>query len=255
VKLVDLTQVWSVQTPTWPYFPSSRVSHFHSHHRDNVFSAIVETNMHSGTHVDAPQHFNSTGWYMHEVPLERLYGPTVVVDLSDMVDDYTIVTREMFLEAAKKAPPIEPGEAVILHYGWHRYNWESPEEDETRYFCKCPGPSYDLVTYFVDELKLKWIGADCPSVEHPLWTAIRQYRPDLCREMEQKYGRSIEDLLPMEHFLQSHRRTAKANACLIENIGGRVQELVNRKVTIGAFPWKFHRGDASICRLVAFVDD
>ncbi len=254
MRLIDLTQVWSVQTSPWPYFPSSRVAHFHSHHRNGVYSAIVETNMHSGTHVDAPQHFNPTGWYMHEVPLENLYGPTVVVDLSDVVDDYTIVTKEMFLHAAQKAPPIQKGDAVIMHYGWHKYNWESEGEDETRYFCKCPGPSYDLVSYFLD-MDLKWIGADCPSVEHPLWTAIREYRPDLIKEMEEKYEGAIETLLPMEHFLQSHRRTANANKCLVENIGGNITQVLNQRVTIGAFPWKFDRGDASICRLVAFVED
>ncbi|MDI3298136.1 MAG: cyclase family protein [Bacillota bacterium] len=254
-RLVDLTQSWGVLTPTWPYFPSTKVTNFHSHHRDGLQSQIIETNMHSGTHVDAPQHFNPRGWWVHEIPLDRLYRPTVVVDLSPFVDDYTIVDREMFLAAAAKAPAIQKGDAVILYYNWHRFNWEGEEPDETRYFCKCPGPSVDLVTYLLDEVEAPWIGADAPSVEHPLWTAIRNYRPDLVEEMEQKFGRPIEELLPRKHFLQSHRRTAARNVLLIENIGRGIDQIVNRRVTVGAFPWKFFRGESSICRLVAFLDD
>lgn len=254
MKLIDLTQTWSVQTPTWPYFPSNSVRNFHSHHRDGVYSTIIETNMHSGTHVDAPQHNNPTGWYMHQVPLESLFGPTVIVDVSHMVDDYTILTKEMFQEAEKKAPPIQKGDSVIVYYNWHRFNWEGKNADEVRYFCKCPGPSLDLTDYLISK-DIRWVGSDAPSFEHPFWTAIREYRPDLVREMETKFGKSIEEMLPSKYFLQAHRRMLDKNMMHVDNIGGDIDKVVNQRLTVGAFPWKFHRGDASICRLVAFVED
>jgi arylformamidase len=178
----------------------------------------------------------------------------LVVDVSDLVDDYTILTREMFEAAAKKAPPIEKGDAVIVHYHWHRFNWEGETPDEVRYFCKCPGPSLDLTDYFIEK-ELRWVGTDAPSLEHPFWTAIRGYRPDLVREMEEKFGRSIEEMLPERYFLQCHRRMLARNMMHIDNVGGDIDQVLNQKLTIGAFPWKFQRGDASICRLVAFVDD
>ena len=40
-----------------------------------------------------------------------------------------------------------------------------------------------------------------------------------------------------------------------ENLGGDIEQLLNRRVTIGAFPWKFVGGESCICRIVAFVED
>jgi kynurenine formamidase len=31
--------------------------------------------------------------------------------------------------------------------------------------------------------------------------------------------------------------------------------VLNRRCQIGAFPWKFVGGEASICRIVAFIED
>lgn len=40
-----------------------------------------------------------------------------------------------------------------------------------------------------------------------------------------------------------------------ECIGGDIDLLLNQRVTIGFFPWRFVDGEASIGRCVAFVDD
>ena len=36
-----------------------------------------------GTHTDAPSHFAEDGWKVGEIPIERLIGPGVVVDISE----------------------------------------------------------------------------------------------------------------------------------------------------------------------------
>jgi hypothetical protein len=40
-----------------------------------------------------------------------------------------------------------------------------------------------------------------------------------------------------------------------ECIGGEIDLLVNRRVTVGFFPWRFVDGESSIGRCVAIVDD
>ncbi len=40
-----------------------------------------------------------------------------------------------------------------------------------------------------------------------------------------------------------------------ECVGGDIDLLVNRRVTIGFFPWRFVDGESSIGRCVAMVDD
>lgn len=253
MKLIDLTQLWCNLTPTWPYFPSSEVVNFHSHHKNNVMSLIVKTNMHSGTHVDAPLHFNPAGKDMAEVPLEQLYGTGLILDLSDQVEEYTIVTKEMILKAMPKGEELRQNDILILHFGWQKYSWVGEEEDETKYFCKCPGPGEDVTEWLIEK-NIKWAGCDAPSFEHPLNTAIREYRPDLVAEFEERMGKPIEELLPIKSMLHCHRRMMAKNLLHVDNIGGDIAKVLNRRVTIGAFPWRFHRGEASICRLVVFDD-
>jgi hypothetical protein len=40
-----------------------------------------------------------------------------------------------------------------------------------------------------------------------------------------------------------------------ECLGGEIDLLLNRRVTIGMFPWRFVDGESSIARCVAMVDD
>ena len=40
-----------------------------------------------------------------------------------------------------------------------------------------------------------------------------------------------------------------------ECLGGEIDLLLNRRVTIGMFPWRFVDGESSIGRCVAMVDD
>jgi arylformamidase len=40
-----------------------------------------------------------------------------------------------------------------------------------------------------------------------------------------------------------------------ECVGGDIDLLLNRRVQVGCFPWRFVDGEASIARIVAMVDD
>jgi len=51
-----------------------------------------------------------------------------------------------------------------------------------------------------------------------------------------------------------HRIPFAARIPHVENIGGDIDQVLNRRCRIGAFPWKFKGGEASICRVVAFLD-
>ena len=41
----------------------------------------------------------------------------------------------------------------------------------------------------------------------------------------------------------------------IENLGGRLDEVLDRKIQFGCFPWRFQGGEAALCRAVAMIDD
>lgn len=39
-----------------------------------------------------------------------------------------------------------------------------------------------------------------------------------------------------------------------ENVGGDIENVLNTRCIIGAFPWKFEGGEACPCRIIAFLD-
>jgi arylformamidase len=41
----------------------------------------------------------------------------------------------------------------------------------------------------------------------------------------------------------------------VENVGGDINQLLNIRCLVGAFPWKFIGGESSIYRIVAFLED
>ena len=50
---------------------------------DSYGFSVLGLSSHTGTHVDAPSHFVPGGASIDQVPLEVLWGPATLVDLSD----------------------------------------------------------------------------------------------------------------------------------------------------------------------------
>ena len=40
-----------------------------------------------------------------------------------------------------------------------------------------------------------------------------------------------------------------------ENVGGRIDEVLNQRVWLGCFPFRFKGGEAAFARFVAFVEE
>ncbi|MFQ5896412.1 MAG: cyclase family protein [Nitrospinota bacterium] len=251
MKVWDLTQPWSNQTPPWPYFEDPRVEAVHRYGDNGLYSLKVSTSMHTGTHMDSPLHFGPGAWDMAEIPLDRLMGTGMVIDMSKKVRPLMLFGPDLVQECAPE--PVRKGDILIFHYGWHRYNWCSPERNEEFYFCLHPGPNRAFSDWMV-EMGLKWVGVDCGAFEHPFNTAIGGYRPDLVRRWEKEMGKSYEVLLPEEHRLYNHKRTLGNNQMHCENVGGDIAKVLGRRFFIAAYPWRFIRGDASICRILAYED-
>ena len=76
--------------------------------------------------------------------------------------------------------------------------------------------------------------------------------------MRKKYGKSLDEMYPWPeqyqamHIQMFHQKYGEI--IHVENVGGQINELSNRRLIIGCFPWKFVGGESSICRVVAFDD-
>ena len=256
MRVVDLTQPWGDRIPTWPQFASVEVTDINTHQRHRKSTVLVKTNMHTGTHIDAPFHYAETGKALDQIPLADLVGTGLVIDLRPITRAWSYYSLQDVLDRVPAGEEIREGDVVVFYTGWEQYNWTKPTRDDVMYFDRHPGPQPEVIDYLVDK-KIKWVGADLAAIDHSLHTRIRFMRPDLVSEYEQLTGRPIEDTLPERDFEFVHYTTARNNICMLENLGGELAEVASQRVVLGAFPWRWVGGEGCICRVAAFlgVDD
>jgi arylformamidase len=61
-------------------------------------------------------------------------------------------------------------------------------------------------------------------------------------------------VFPKQDLFVMHRVPFRDNILHVENLGGDVEQVLNQRCLIGVFPWRFEGGEASIARVVAFVE-
>lgn len=86
-ELVDLTVTIAEDLPcSWPTHMPFQHKAFHTDASYETRWLLMDE--HTGTHFDAPSHFvtedGEAGWSTDRVPLEQLFGPAAVVDVSNL---------------------------------------------------------------------------------------------------------------------------------------------------------------------------
>src|SRR5207244_12696129 len=127
-RLVDLTHPFDARTIYWPTarpFTLEPVAHGMTEggywYAANNFSAAE----HGGTHLDAPIHFAEGRWTADEIPLDRLVGPAVVVDISEKAarDPDALLTPADPEAYEARRGRIADGAVVLVRTGWDRF-WD-----------------------------------------------------------------------------------------------------------------------------------
>lgn len=135
-----------------------------------------------GTHIDAPLHFVPQGRAIHELRLDELTAPGVVVDVTAQVAqnaDYEM-SREDLLGFEKEHGKIPDGALVVMKTGWgKRFASASGENDGGEYLnksadgkCHFPGFHVDAARFLVKERNIVGIGIDTPSLDNGLSTTF-----------------------------------------------------------------------------------
>jgi len=65
---------------------------------------------------------------------------------------------------------------------------------------------------------------------------------------------SLDDFFPPDHYQLMHIKLFPLDIIHAENLGGEIDTILNKRTTIGCFPWKFVGGESCICRIVAFEE-
>jgi kynurenine formamidase len=249
VSVVDLTHRFSIHTPGWVGYPSPKLSYFQRHATNGIVSQLLELPLHSGTHFDAEMHIISGGSDIASIPLSRLIGTGVIVDISEAMDDWTVIKPRHIPDRIE----VRKGAILIYHPGYGRFYNGCSEEDEERYFLRHPGGDRELAEWIV-EMELAWTGFDCASGDNPLNTSIRtKWRPEIARHFEEKTGQDVAQLFPVDDLFVMHRVPFRQGICHVENLGGDLGAIGTRRCVIGAFPMPIIGGEASPCRVVALL--
>jgi kynurenine formamidase len=248
VKLFDLSHPFGHNAPLWPYFEDVKIERIHYHAKSGVLTQRITTVMHCTTHADSPAHVIEGTPYTHEIPLEKYYGTGVVVSIPK--NKWEVITPE---DLEKARPKIEKGDIVIINSGWHKY-WG----DNRKYFAYSPGLYKEAGEWFVAR-GVKAVGVDQQALDHPLATAIGPHGPggpllpEVCAEYQRETGRAVMEDFPL--WEPCHRAILGNGIMGWENVGGDIDQVTGKRVTIAGFPIRWVNGDGSIVRMVAIVDE
>ena len=174
---VDLTHAFSANSIFWPTdtagFKLDTLSYgkttggwFYSSFR---YSAAE----HGGTHLDAPIHFAEGRTTSDAIPVDRLVGPAVVIDVSARAHKDYVVSVDDFTQWESEHGAIPNGAIVLIRTGWgQKYG------DRTAYLgtsqtgaaavaqLHFPGLGADAAQWLVANRNVDAVGIDTPSIDH-----------------------------------------------------------------------------------------
>jgi arylformamidase len=264
VKVLDLSQNFSADSPSFAFYEGPTVKWVKRLAFEGVNAQLLSTTNHIATHLDSPIHFYDPGPDIAGIPLDKLVGPACIVDLSQFgVGDYQIYGPEHFEQWEQKTGiRIERNDIVVVHTGYHHYyneDWykvhNQEQADLPRAFLKHPGPRSLFVEWVLDR-GIRWLAYDCIAADHPFNTNVRKARPDLIPEVEKAIGMSIDEAFPWPQDYQCmHVKLFPHGVFHAENVGGQIDEVLDQKVWLGCFPFRFRGGEAAFARIVAFVEE
>jgi kynurenine formamidase len=236
-RLVDLTHAFDAQTIYWPTEEKGfTLSPEHAgvtakgyYYASNGFAAPE----HGGTHVDAPIHFWATGVSVDAIPLERLIGPAVLVDVRDATRadrDHQISVGD-FRAWEHLHGAIPAGAIVLLRTGFSEYwpdrrRYLGTDERGTDAVAKLhfPGLLPQAAEWLADTRKIHAVGIDTASIDH---------------------GQST--------LFESHVALFRRGVPAFENVAN-LDRLPAKGFTVIALPMKIAGGSGGPLRIVALLD-
>jgi kynurenine formamidase len=233
--LVDLSHPFNEQTIYWPTatkFTLTKVAEGETEggwfYAANDFAAAE----HGGTHLDAPIHFARGGDTADELPLTRLVGRAIVVDVAERAlenRDYLISVSD-FRAWERRHGRIPRRTIVLLRTGFDRY-WPDAERylgtaergAEAVPKLHFPGLAEEGASWLVRQRGVKAVGIDTASID---------------------YGQSTD--------FRSHRVLGAADVPVFENVA-RLGRLPARGFALVALPMKIQGGTGGPLRVMAVL--
>ncbi len=145
---IDISQPLFSQTAVWPGdTPFTFSLNWSKEETGSVNVGKIEMSTHTGTHIDAPFHFDDTGKRVLELDLERYMGKAIVIDVTNKAS----ITVRDFENVSFKDCKI-----ILLKTN----SWTNRTVFPTQITCIHPE-----VAHYLSEKNVKLLGVDVPSVD------------------------------------------------------------------------------------------
>jgi kynurenine formamidase len=177
-ELVDLSHTYDAQTIYWPTAEGFRLRK----DADGVTPAgyyyaanSLFTSEHGGTHIDAPIHFAKGHPAVDAIPLSRLLGSALVIDVtaqSEANADYQVTTED-FARFEREHGTIPDNAIVLIRTGFSkrwpdaaRYLGTATRGEEGAKLLHFPGLHPDAARWLVANRRIGAIGIDTASIDY-----------------------------------------------------------------------------------------
>ena len=111
---------------------------------------------HTGTHIDAPFHFTSKGAKIHQIPITRLIGTSLLIKIKKGKNQE--ITKNDLLAFERKHGKIKNNSSVVFFTDWQK------NLEKKFYFTNNPGLSQSATEYLISK-KINMVGIDSPSID------------------------------------------------------------------------------------------
>ncbi|MDY8138432.1 cyclase family protein [Aquimarina sp. 2201CG5-10] len=235
-QIIDLTHVFSEETIYWVTAKEFELDVVAKGETDKGFFYAANnfaTAEHGGTHIDAPIHFAKNKQTVDEIPLEKLIGKAIKINVSGNAEnnpDY-LISIEDIMNWEKENQSIPDESIVLLETGFSKfypdkvkYLGTDQRGSEALKDLHFPGLSPEAAEWLVKNRNINAIGIDTPSID---------------------YGQS--------QYFKSHVILLEQNIPAFENLTN-LDKLPEKEFTIIALPMKIKGGSGGPLRIIALLD-
>ena len=236
-RIVDLTHEFSRETVYWVTAREFELDTVFAGETDKGYYYTANnfaTAEHGGTHIDAPIHFSRGKQTVDEIPLDKLIGPAIKIDVSSRAladPDYLIGIEDLKAWEREENTEIPEGSIVLLQTGYSRfypnrekYMGTDQKGEAAVKLLHFPGLSPEAAKWLVSNRKIHSIGIDTPSID---------------------YGQS--------EYFETHVALMGANIPAFENVAN-LEQLPSRGFHVVALPMKIKGGSGGPLRIIALVE-
>ena len=214
IRVVDLSHPITETTQVYPGDPTPHLEQHSTIERDGFNLMSVSMGSQSGTHVDAPYHFDENTKRIDELELSLFVGPAVIIDCGAL-EPRQRITQEL---VAGQLDQIEPGDIVLFKTSWSQH--------------------YGTDAYFENPF------IDAMLIQSLLDLGVRTFGLDAINIDE-----TPDDLHPGEGF-PCHHLIARAGGVICENLTN-LEAVDFERPLVSILPMKFIGIDGAPVRAVA----